>query len=197
MLSFLLLLLVQYSPLGYIARNKAIQIIMSLCISLQTVKFCMCIYLLHGFLFTISILLVVDTSPIAMVSLTFLWLSYVDTEEKHNLYVPSFSFCVRECDWDLYPPHIIHVDSSGSQWPSCQARLAGLDSSPVQSTGMQANFPVLYSAPPIPAGIWLFHWNPQEFCWNSTRIKLCLAMRIQLYSHFDGRWYYFHQTQIN
>jgi hypothetical protein len=36
-------------------------------------------------------------------------------------------------------PHIIHVDSSGFQWPSCQARLAGampspLDSSPVQSS---------------------------------------------------------------
>ena len=39
--------------------------------------------------------------------------------------------------------------------------------------------PVLYSAPPIPAGIQSFQWNssgihrnPQEFRWNSTGIRL-------------------------
>ena len=30
---------------------------------------------------------------------------------------------------------------------------------------------VLYSAPPIPAGIQSFQWNPQESHWNKNGIK--------------------------
>ena len=50
---------------------------------------------------------------------------------------------------------------------------------------------VLYSAPPIPAGIQPFQWNSrgihrnsQEFCWNSTGIKQTKVEILYLTLHF-------------
>ena len=55
-----------------------------------------------------SFLLVVDTSSIPMIPLTSLWLSYVYTEKKQNLYVLCFSFSILSCrwstnSWELHP----------------------------------------------------------------------------------------------
>ena len=67
-------------------------------ISLQNIKFCMCIHLLYFFLFTTSIPLSVGSSFILTIPLTYLWLSGVCTEKKQNVYIFSVyaSWCADE-----------------------------------------------------------------------------------------------------
>ena len=85
MLFFLLLLLTQYSSWKYIERYRAIQILMSLFLCKMSSFVCVFICSISSCSLS-PFLLVVDTSPIPMISLTSLSLSYVDTEEKQNLY---------------------------------------------------------------------------------------------------------------
>jgi len=85
-----------YSSSKYIERYRAIQIIISLFLCRMSSFVCVFICFISSCSLS-PFLLVVDTSPIPMISLTSLLLSYIDTEEKQNLSVLSFSFSLFRC----------------------------------------------------------------------------------------------------
>ena len=92
----LLLSLTQYSSSKYIDRYRAILILM--CLFLCKMSCFVCVFICSISSCSLSLfLLVVDTSPISMISLTSLSLSYVHTKKKQNLYVLSFSFSLLRC----------------------------------------------------------------------------------------------------
>ena len=93
------------------------------------------------------------------------WLKERYTKSSHLEIMEHFQFLKDQkidlSDQGLYPPprnpyglQWTPVDSSGFQWPSCQARLAGAMSSPVHwtHTGLQATF-----QSPVPV-----QWSPVE-----------------------------------
>ena len=93
---FLLLPLTQYSSSKCIDRYRAILILMSLFLCNMSCSVCVFICSISSCSLSLF-LLVVDMSPIPMISLTSISLSYVDTKKKQNFHVLSFSFSLFRC----------------------------------------------------------------------------------------------------